>query len=110
VLKDELQGGKLAFMLRQIERRGIIQVSLPSKPPKRDLDAIAKAFGLEPAEGEAEEVIKDMIHSSGLGKYVKFLQAATRMAKKEGKKMCWAHFVRAHDIIARLSKGDGKNE
>ena len=106
VLKDELQVGKLSFMLRQMERRGIIQVQLPDIPPKRDLDTIAKAFGLEPSEGESAEVVKDMIHRSGLGKYVKFLQAATRMAKKDNKKVSWDHFIRAHDIIARLSKGE----
>jgi DNA transposition AAA+ family ATPase len=106
VLREELHTGKLALMLRQLERRGIIQVNLPDTPPKRDLDAIAKAFGLEPATENALEVVKDMIHRYGLGKYVKFLQAATRMAAKQQKKLTWDHFVTAHDIIARLSKGE----
>lgn len=106
VLRDELLFGKLSQMLKQFERRGIVQVMLPDTPPKRDLDAIAKAFGLEPATDNALEVVKDMIHRSGLGKYIKFLQAATRMAAKQQKKLTWDHFVTAHDIIARLSKGE----
>ena len=44
-----------------------------------------------------------MIHKSGLGMYVKYLQAANRMAGKEQKKLTWEHFIQAHDIIQKLS-------
>ncbi len=107
VWRQEMQEGKLAQMLEQLRRRGTIKIQLPARPPKADLDRIAKKFGLAPAEDLALEVIKDMIHTSGLGMYVKYLQNASRMAAREGKKLTWDHFVATHDIIQRLSiKGE----
>ena len=103
MFKSEVQTGKLSLMLEQLRRRGTIKLQLPKAPPKADLDRIAKRFGLEPAEGLAAEVIKDMIHSSGLGMYVKFLQNAAMMASKQKQKLSWEHFVQAHDIIQKLS-------
>jgi DNA transposition AAA+ family ATPase len=104
VLRDELHSGKLSIILEQLRRRGTIKAQLPSHPPRADLDKIARRFGLPPADGIAAEVVKDMIHSSGLGMYIKFLQSAAHMASRENKRVTWDHFVAAHDIIARLSK------
>lgn len=104
-LREEILNGKLALMLEQFRRRGIVKVTLPNKPPKSDLDKIAKKFGLPPAEESAAEVVQDMIHTSGLGMYVKFLQAGATMAKKQNKGMTWDHFVQAYDIISKLSNG-----
>lgn len=103
VLKKELLEGKLAKMLEQLRRRGTIKVQLNPHPPRVDLDRIAKRFGLPPAEGGAAEVVKDMIHTSGLGMYIQFLQSASTLAGRQGKKLNWDHFVQAHDIIAKLS-------
>jgi DNA transposition AAA+ family ATPase len=104
VLRDELSIGRLAPILEQLRRRGTIKVQLPSRPPKVDLDRIAKRFNLPPAEGLAADVVKDMILTSGLGMYIKFLQSATMLAAKDRKKPTWDHFVQAHDIIASLSQ------
>jgi DNA transposition AAA+ family ATPase len=104
VLRDELSVGRLAPILEQLRRRGTIKVQLPARPPKADLDKIAKRFGLPPAEGLAADVVKDMILTSGLGMYIKFLQSATMLAGKDRKKPTWDHFVQAHDIIASLSQ------
>jgi DNA transposition AAA+ family ATPase len=104
VLRTELTTGKLAPILEQLRRRGTIKVQLPATPPKADLDKIAKKFGLPPADGIAAEVVKDMIHTSGLGMYIKFLQSASMMAGRDGKKATWDHFVQANDIIAKLSR------
>ncbi len=107
VWRREIQEGKLAQMLEQLRRRGTIKIQLPSKPPKADLDRFAKKFGLPPAEDLALEVIKEMLHTSGLGMVVKYLQNAARMAARENKKLSWDHFVQAHDIIQKLSiKGE----
>lgn len=104
VLRDELHTGTLAPILEQLRRRGTIKIQLPATPPKSDLDRIAKRFGLPPAEGLALDVVKTMLQSSGLGMYIKFLQAGCAMAAKEGRKASWDHFVQAHDIIAKLSR------
>lgn len=110
VLRDNLTTGKLAAILEQLRRRGTIKVQLPKCPPKSDLDRIAKKFGLSPAVDIAAEVVKDQIHTSGLGMYIKFLQSAGMMANKEGRKLTWDHFVQAHDIIARLSQIQKREE
>lgn len=104
VLRDEIHSGKLAAILEQLRRRGIIKVQLPAHPPRGDLDKIARKFGLPAAEGLAAEIVKDMIHTSGLGMYIKFLQSAAMMAGREKKKTTWDHFIQAHDIIAKLSR------
>ena len=104
VLRDNLHTGRMAAILEQLRRRGTIKVQLPAHPPKVDLDRIAKKFGLAPADGIAAQVVKDMIHTSGLGMYIKFLSSAGMLANREGKKLSWDHFVQAHDIIARLSQ------
>ncbi len=104
-LKREFNEGKLAPVLEQLRRRGTIEVDLKSRIPKEDLDKIARKFGLPPAEGVAMEIIKDMIHRSGLGMYIKFIQSAAVFAGRQGKKLSWDHFCQAHDMMARLSNG-----
>lgn len=103
VLRTEIQEGKHARLLEQLRRRCTHPIQLPSKPPRPDLDRFAAAFGLSKPDGEVYEIIKDMIHRSGVGMYVKYLQSASRIAKKEGKKIHWKHFVTAHDLFAKLS-------
>jgi len=105
VWRDELNQGKQCQLLEQLRRRGTIKIQLPSRPPKADLDRISKKFGLSPAEGDSAEVVKDMIHTSGLGMYVKFLQNASRIAARENKPLTWEHFVTGYDIIKKLSAG-----
>jgi DNA transposition AAA+ family ATPase len=105
VLKEEMERGKLSLMAEQLRRRGIIQINLPNNPPKSDIDKIANSFRLEsPANGSNEyDIIKSMLQHSGLGMYVKLLQAASSMAKKEDKPIEWSHVIRTHDILARRS-------
>lgn len=104
VFRREIQEGKLAQLLEQLRRRCTHPIQLPSKPPRADIDLIAKEFGLKAPQDAAFDVIKGMIQRSGLGMYIKFLQAASRMAGKAGEKLSWDHFVRAHDIIAKLGQ------
>ena len=105
VLQEEIEIGKLAKLLEQIRRRGIIKIELPKRAPKSDIDKIAKSFGLPaPANDSLEyDIIKSMLQHSGLGMYVKFLQAASSMANKQQAKLEWKHFIKTHDILARLS-------
>lgn len=104
VLKEEIERGKLSLMAEQLRRRGIIQIELPKNPPKADIDKIAKSFGLEAPENDSTEydIIKSMLQHSGLGMYVKFLQAASSMANKQKAPLSWSHFIKTHDILARL--------
>jgi DNA transposition AAA+ family ATPase len=110
VLRDEIMVGKMQLMLRQLDRRGIIKVQLPDVTPMRDCEKIAREWLKLPApEGEAREIIKDMVLKTGLNAYVHFLKAAGRLAAGEKTSVNWGHFVRAYGIIRSLSekqKGD----
>lgn len=105
VFETELMQGKLKHLMEQLRRRCTHRVVLPKRPPARDVAAFARAFGLAAPEGEAAAICDDMIHSSGLGMLVKYLQAANRMAGKQKKPLTWDHFVAAHDLFAKLSAG-----
>lgn len=110
VLRDEIMVGKLQLMLRQLDRRGIIKVQLPDIIPMKDCEKIAKEWlKLPPPEGEAREIIKDLVGKTGLNAYVHFLKAAVRVAAADKQTVNWGHFVRAYGIIRSLSekqKGD----
>ncbi len=103
VFNDELEHGKFSLILEQFRRRSIIQLMLPDVAPAGDLDKIAKAFGLPPADGLAGEIVSKMVRSSGLGQYVKFLQLASNLASNQKKPLAWDHFTTAHDVVANLS-------
>ena len=106
VFRDELQQGLHKRFLEQLRRRGIFELQLPSVPPRADLDAIAESYGLAPCEGEAEQLVLQIAKNAGLGRYCKFLEAASRHAKKKNQKLNWGHFVSAHDIIKNLSEAN----
>lgn len=105
VLRDELEKGRQALVYEQFRRRGMIELVLPSTPPRADVIKIAAAFGLsEPGEAEME-VVQEMLRTSGLGKYIKFLQIAHGMAVGRKQQLTWAHVAQAHRSIAALSRG-----
>ena len=102
-LKKELMLGSHVELLEQFKRRGVLEIMLPNTPPAKDLTKISSAYGLtEEPTGEAEELRKDILTTHGLGKYCKFLQAAGRIASKSDEPLTWVHFVKAHDILAKL--------
>ncbi len=110
VLRKEMEEGRLALVLEQFRRRATLRLELPSRPGKSDLGKFADSFGL-PAPGPEElPVIKEMVYSSGLGMFLRFLQAGHRMAHKAGLAMTWAHFLDAHALIERAMKPTRKDE
>jgi DNA transposition AAA+ family ATPase len=102
VLRTEIETGKLALMLEQLRRRCTHTIQLPSKTSRADLVKIADRFGLPEPGGDEQEIIKDMIHKSGLGMYIKFLQASSRLASRRGEDLEWSHFGHAYNIIRKL--------
>jgi len=104
VLKKEVEEGKLTLVLEQLRRRGTLRLELPDRPGKKDIQAIANRFDL-PAPTEREiKVIREMVSISGLGMYIKFLQAGNNLASKAKETMTWDHFIDAFVIIQRASK------
>lgn len=103
VLKREIEEGRLSLVLEQMRRRGTLRLELPSRPGKKDVAKIAAGFDL-PAPGDREiAIIREMVATSGLGMYVKFLQAGNSFADRADQTMTWDHFVDAYSIIKRAS-------
>lgn len=102
VLRSEIETGKLALLLEQLRRRCTHTIQLPSKTSRADLVKIADRFGLPEPGPDEEEIIKDMIHKSGLGMYIKFLQASSRLASRRDEDLEWRHFGQAYNIIRKL--------
>lgn len=104
VLKREIEEGKLSLVLEQMRRRGTLRLELSSRPGKRDVTRIAAGFDLPPPGDREIVIIRDMVCTSGLGMFVKFLQAGNALADRAGQQMTWDHFVDAYSIIKRASR------
>ena len=110
VLRREMEEGRLALVLEQLRRRATLRLELPSKPGKADIAKFADAFGLSAPGPDELTIIKDMVYSSGLGMFLKFLQAGHRMAAKASEQMTWEHFMNAQALIARAMKPNQKDK
>lgn len=104
VFRDEFERGRQALIYDQFRRRGMLELKLPDAPPKSDITKIAKAFNLPAPAGADLELIKTMLLESGIGKYIKFLQYAHRIALGRGETLGWPHFSQAYEGIKSLSK------
>jgi len=103
VLREEMERGRQAMVYDQFRRRGMIDLVLPDAPPKSDITKIAKAFGLGEPDAAAWEIIRDMLATSGIGKYIRYLQCAHGMAVSQNKPLAWDHYIQASEKIAALN-------
>lgn len=103
VLRDEIEKGKFKQMLKQIHRRGVVELQLPAVLPVADVHKLAASYGLPAPTGEAAELVTDIIKKHGPGKFCIFLKSARRLAENRGAALAWKHFVSAHDILKNLS-------
>jgi DNA transposition AAA+ family ATPase len=98
--------------LTQIWRRGVHRVALPAMPTKADLTAIVKHHGLEFPERDLSitvgkivdqpyEILRQQSKLYGLKAITERLRYADKLAKKQGSKTTWHHFVDAHVRIAK---------
>ncbi len=123
VMRDQLKHGEFFQYLKQLRRRGLIEVQLPAVPPNADLDLMARHFGLEPtghgvfewdtknAAGQrvkvkysSVDVMRDIAKEDGFGKYIIRLQDAVELARNKGQTLTWEHFCRAHHLIAAMAQ------
>jgi hypothetical protein len=91
-------------MLRQLLNRGLIELQLESRPRPSDLEKFHEFHGLPHPTGEAEQFQADIIREFGLGKYLRYLTAASRIAGRLGEPLDWGHFERACIAVATLEK------
>jgi DNA transposition AAA+ family ATPase len=107
IARDEIEAGAHSKMLEQLNRRGIFKLQLPHFATVADTDAIARHYGLPPAEGKAAELVEQLVRHSGLKAYTTYLRAAGKIASNKKAKVTWDLFIQAHDTIARMSEGGG---
>lgn len=101
--RAEVEQGRNAGTYDQLRRRGMIKLVLPDMPPAGDIRKIAAAFGLSAPEGRVLETIRSMLKASGLGKYVKYLQASSVLAANRGESLTWDTFAAVYDGMAALA-------
>jgi len=100
--REQLETGEYTQFLKQLRRRGALELQLPDTAPPEDLDLFAHAYGLKPATGEARELILAINKEHGLGRYTKFLAIGARAAQKKNQRYAWDHFLNAYSILTRL--------
>ena len=115
VFRDRLKEGEFFQYLKQLKRRGIYQLQLPSVPPDDDLKAIASHYGLSwpsdslrnpslPSRGTVLDIISHIAHEDGLAVYCTRLQDAIELANKKKQPVSWDHFVKAHNIAIKMAR------
>lgn len=108
VFRDEFERGRQALIFDQFRRRGMLELVLPDSPSKADIIKIAKAFDLPAPEGDVLDLIKSMLQTSGLGKYIKFLQYAVGVSGTRKETLTWDHVTDAYAGVRALSSGGEK--
>jgi len=103
VLRKELESGRQSLVWEQFRRRGMVELQLPDTPPKADIIKVSSVFGLPEPDAETLDTIKDMLQTSGFGKYIKYLQYAHGLSRTEQKPLSWEHFSKAYRSIQSLS-------
>lgn len=103
VAAKSFEEGKYAKMFDQLRRRGLVKLVLPDVPPLKDINTFARSFDLPVPTGTVLVGIKEMLHTSGLGKFVKYLQKSYALAKAAKKPLDWETFMEVTNGYARLA-------
>lgn len=101
--REELDRGPERKILAQLTRRGVVVMQVEDVPAAKDLAQFFAFYRLDPPTGRAATIVHDIIHTHGLGKLLKFLQASSRRAAKQDHPVGWDDFVATHDTITALS-------
>lgn len=101
--RDEMEQGEHAAVLEQTRRRSMAPLQLPALLPREDMDALAAPFGLPEATDSTHDLRTGLIQRHGLRTYTTLLRGAAKLAFNKGVATTWAHFVSAHDALAKLS-------
>jgi DNA transposition AAA+ family ATPase len=89
-----LESGKNKMLFDQLRRRGVVKVVLPDAPPVRDINQIARTFELPLPTGDDLKRVKALIAARGLGVFLKYLQKAFAVTKKQKEELSWAAFAK----------------
>lgn len=100
----QFEGGPNALVFDQFRRRGMIKLILPDTPPQADVNAICRAYKLDPPAGDALATVRQMLRQSGTGMLVKYLQAATSVAGKRDEPLTWDTFLSVWAGLSALAQ------
>lgn len=102
-LQREIQEGKNKLLLRQLDLRSLGPNVLPSCPDHKDLNIFAAHYGLPPASADEDalKIQNNVIAYEGLGRWLKRLMAASRIAARREEKLAWKHVIDADTGIRR---------
>jgi hypothetical protein len=82
-------------------------VPLPNKATRKDYAAFLNFYGLAfptEADGDALQIMEDIIKSSGLRKLTMHLRDGAAYASRRQEPYAWNHFVAAFEAIQSLSR------
>ena len=103
IWRDEVTKGEQQKVLAQLRNRGVAHIQLEHRPLKADLELFYDHYRLPLPQGRAAAVVEDVVHTHGLGKFCKLLQAASRMSARRQQPLAWEHVLATHDTLAALS-------
>lgn len=103
-LYNQFFQGRHKDVLGQLIDRGTIQIQLKPKPTKADIISFLRHYGLEFPEGDALQLLNDIIASNGLRKLTDHLRDGQAYANKRGEETTWQHVVSAHADLQSLSR------
>ncbi len=104
IFREGMESMALRKFLNQFNRRCLFRKQLPNVPTRADLNAFARHYGLDPAEGEAQRVQRAVVGEHGLGVWLTTLMAASRKAANTKRTMNWSDVMKAHAFFAKLEQ------
>ena len=87
----------------QFTKRGVVKAVLPDVPPVRDINQIARTFELPLPTGDDLKRVKALIASRGLGVFLKYLQKAYAVTKKQKEELSWGAFAKVANGYLKLA-------
>lgn len=103
IFRKEVESGRITAVFKQSMRRRLAVLQLPNVSTRKDLNAFAAAYGLEPATDDALRLQTDMNIEEGLGMWLTLLRMGAKVATTKNKKMTWNHVIEAHKGLKALA-------
>ena len=106
---ERFETGANRQTFEQLIGRSIIKAVLPDRPPVRDLNAIARAFGLPLPTGDELRGVKELVGAFGLERLFAYLQKAYALTRTAGEPMTWAAFAKVKNGYLALANMKTEN-
>ena len=116
VFMTHMEDERLVRFFEQLDNRAAYVRRLPEKPPMCDIHAICAAYGLaaapthllDPDDTQTPaEMVEEIRTKNGLGKLVRLLRKARRIARNKQQKIGWSHVLDVAATNKSWRDGDG---